>query len=191
MLPDAHYLLLHEVRLRGLVEVAVDDAVVVRLLDAGLVVRARSAIRVTTTGREVHAGWARAAPGSEAERAASSAYERFQPLNGEFLRVCHDWQVRPGGVPNDHTDVRYDWSVVDRLRTLDERTAPVVRRLARSIARFEPYPRRLRAALTRVDDGDREWFTSPRLDSFHTVWMQLHEDLLLALGRDRADEPQP
>jgi len=43
--------------------------------------------------------------------------------------------------------------------------------------------------VARVDAGDTEWLTSPRLDSYHTVWMQLHEDLLLALGRDRSAEP--
>ena len=37
-------------------------------------------------------------------------------------------------------------------------------------------------------EGDTEWITSPSIDSYHTVWMQLHEDLLLALGRDRATE---
>ena len=36
------------------------------------------------------------------------------------------------------------------------------------------------------NEGDHEWLTSPRIDSYHTVWMQLHEDLLLALGKNRA-----
>ncbi len=44
------------------------------------------------------------------------------------------------------------------------------------------------AALERVDAGDPEWLTSPRLDSYHTVWMQMHEDLLLAIGAERAHE---
>jgi hypothetical protein len=43
----------------------------------------------------------------------------------------------------------------------------------------------LRAALDRADAGEREWVTSPRCDSYHTVWMQLHEDVLLALGLER------
>jgi hypothetical protein len=66
-----------------------------------------------------------------------------------------------------------------------------LRRLSRSVERFDEYPRRLRAAVRRLDEGDWEWFTSPRIDSYHTVWMQVHEDLLLALGRERADEPSP
>jgi hypothetical protein len=188
VLPDECYLLLHDVRLRGRMEVAEEHHVLSPLLAGGLVVRSRTAVRVTEEGRELHASWARVAPGSEQERVVSRAYERFLPLNAELLRVCHDWQVRPGDVPNDHRDVRYDWSVIDRLRAIDERVAPVVRRVAREVARFEGYARRLRSALARVEEGEHDWFTSPRLDSYHTVWMQLHEDLLLALGRDRASE---
>lgn len=189
-MPDECYLLLHEVRMRGLVEVSAvtEERLLAPLLDAGLVVRARTSLRVTTEGRSLHAAWARLAPGSDAEQVVTRAYERFLPLNAELLRVCHDWQVRPGDVPNDHRDLRYDWSVIDRLRALDERAAPVVRRAAREVARFEAYPRRLRGALARVEEGAHDWLTSPRLDSYHTVWMQLHEDLLLALGRDRASE---
>jgi hypothetical protein len=60
--------------------------------------------------------------------------------------------------------------------------------LTRAVVRFADYRARLRAARRRVDDGESEWLTSPRIDSYHTVWMQLHEDLLLALGRDRETE---
>jgi hypothetical protein len=183
------YVVLHEVRLRGLVE-RDDDEVVVALLDAGLVARARSALRITVEGRDVHASWARLVPGSDAEAVATRAYEQFLTLNRELIRVCHDWQVRPGDVPNDHRDVRYDWEVIDRLRGVDERTRPVVRRLARDVERFDPYPARLRQALVQVEEGDHAWFASPRIDSYHTVWMHLHEDLLLALGVDRGAEPE-
>jgi len=193
VLSDDEYVLLHEVRMRGLVEIESGSAravIVERLQAAGLLVPVRRAVRITATGRTTHEQWARVAAGSEIEMHVTRGYERFLPLNVEFLRICHDWQVRAGNVPNDHRDVRYDWSVIDRLRTLDERTAPVLRRIARSVERFDTYPRRLRAALQQIDEGDKEWFTSPRIDSYHTVWMQVHEDLLLALGRSREHEPQ-
>ena len=45
--------------------------------------------------------------------------------------------------------------------------------------------------MKQVDEGAVEWLTSPRCDSYHTVWMQLHEDLLLAIGGDRGNEPAP
>jgi hypothetical protein len=56
------------------------------------------------------------------------------------------------------------------------------------VARFATYRPRLRAARVRVAEGETDWLTSPRIDSYHTVWMELHEDLLIALGRDRASE---
>ena len=112
-------------------------------------------------------------------------YESFGPLNREVLRLCTDWQVGPGGAPNDHGDAAYDWSVIDRLTAVDERAGPLLRRLGRSIPNFAPYRERLRSARKRVVDGERDWFTSPRVDSYHTVWMELHEALLAALGRER------
>jgi hypothetical protein len=189
-LDDDSWLLLHQVRVCGLVAAEETESVVV-LVDAGLVARASRGLRITAEGRELHATWARVEVGSEIESRVGRAYERFLPLNRELLRLCSEWQVRPGGVPNDHRDVRYDWAVVDRVRTLDERIAPIVRSVAKELDRFAGYRPRLRAALARVDDGEHEWLTSPRVDSYHTVWMQLHEDLLLALGADRATEPAP
>jgi hypothetical protein len=187
---DAAFRLLHEVRLRGVVEVH-ETEIVAPLLDGGFVVHATRGIRITAEGRVTHAAWARLAAGGEDEQVALRAYERFLPLNRELLRICSDWQVRAGGVPNDHTDPRYDWSVIDRLEALDERVAPVVSRLGRAVDRFAGYRPRLRAARKQIDDGAVEWLTSPRCDSYHTVWMQMHEDLLLAIGGDRASEPAP
>jgi hypothetical protein len=42
----------------------------------------------------------------------------------------------------------------------------------------------------RVSEGERDWLTSPRVDSYHTVWMELHEELLAALGLERGSEEQ-
>jgi hypothetical protein len=64
----------------------------------------------------------------------------------------------------------------------------VVRRLGRAVARFEPYRPALRDARRRVEAGESDWFASPRCDSYHTVWMRLHEDLLCAIGGDRSTE---
>jgi len=187
---DATFRWLHEVRLRGVVEVH-ETEMVAPLVDGGFVVHAARGIRITAEGRVTHAAWARLPEGGDAEQIAQRAYERFLPLNRELLRICSDWQVRAGGIPNDHKDPRYDWSVIDRLHALDERIGPVVSRLGRAVDRFGGYRPRLRDALKQVDEGVVEWLTSPRCDSYHTVWMQLHEDLLLAIGGDRAAEPAP
>jgi hypothetical protein len=185
---DATFRLLHEVRLRGVVELEQTE-IVTLLIDEGYVARSARGIRITAEGRVTHASWARLPAGAADEQVARRAYERFLPLNRELVRVCSDWQVRPGGIPNDHRDAHYDWAVVDRLHALDERIAPVVSRLGRAVERFAGYRSRFGTALARVENGEPEWLTSPRLDSYHTVWMQLHEDLLLAIGGDRSIEP--
>ena len=185
-LADEHWLLLHEVRLRGVVDA--QGHAVVTVEQAGLVARVTKGVRLTPAGRELHTAWARVEPGSELEQSVDRAYTRFLALNQELIRACNDWQVRPGGVPNDHRDPTYDWAVVDRVDAIDDRVGPIITTLSRLVARFADYRPRLRAARRRVDEGRQEWLTSPRIDSYHTVWMQLHEDLLLALGRDRASE---
>jgi len=176
-LDDASFLLLHEIRLRGVVEIT-DESSVVQLVEYGFVARASRGVRITPEGRAANAAWARLEPGTDAEQAVQRSYTRFLPLNQELLRLCHDWQSQPG-----------DWSVLDRATTLDERIGPVVKHISAAAPRFAPYRRLLRDALARVRDGDNDWLTSPRLDSYHTVWMRLHEDLLLALGVDRSSEP--
>jgi hypothetical protein len=35
--------------------------------------------------------------------------------------------------------------------------------------------------------GDRAAFTAPLVESYHTVWFELHQDLLLTLGRQRGE----
>jgi hypothetical protein len=186
-LDDDCWLLLHEVRLRGVFDGS-DEIVEVRVVDAGFAVRASKGLRLTPSGRDVHTTWARVEAGGELEAAVDRAYQRFLVLNHELIRVCNDWQVRPGGAPNDHADPTYDWSVIDRLVTIDDRVAPILRTTSQRVTRFFGYRARLRYARERVNDGEHEWLTSPRIDSYHTVWMQLHEDLLLALGLDRASE---
>ncbi len=189
-LTDPSRLLLHELRLRGSIAdppAADADA----LCAAGLAQRAGPKLAPTAEGRALAEQLSRLAAGSDAEAAAQRAYDQFLPLNIEVLRVSSDWQVRPGNVPNEHLDTTYDWGVIDRLSTLDERVGPILRRLGEKVRRFAEYRPRLSDALNRVSDGEKEWFVSPRIDSYHTVWMQLHEDLLLALGRERTDEEEP
>lgn len=188
-LTDDAWLLLHEVRLRGMLD-ADDDPRAGDLESAGLVARKADFLVLTPAGREAHAVWARFPDDSEEREAARRAYENFLPMNQELLQVCHDWQITAGGAPNDHSDAAYDWGVIDRLTALDERAGSLVRRLGRKVERFGGYRPRLKDALRRVQDGENEWFASPRCDSYHTVWMQLHEDLLAAVGIGRDEEAE-
>ena len=72
---------------------------------------------------------------------------------------------------------------------------PCTRRRRPGSAALEPgWPRagryrvRLAAALEHVLGGDLRFVASPRVDSYHGAWFELHEDLILLAGRTRADE---
>jgi len=36
--------------------------------------------------------------------------------------------------------------------------------------------------------GDQRYVASPRVDSYHSIWFELHEDLIQLAGRTREDE---
>src|SRR3954466_14767504 len=95
---------LHELRIRG---TAADEGEVAdRLVDAGFAVRRREVLMLTPAGR-VEAGARFRLRGAEKE-AVQATYDRFLPLNRSLLQICTDWQLRPGNVPNDHSDKAYD-----------------------------------------------------------------------------------
>lgn len=188
-LSDKAWELLHELRLRGFIPARATTQES-ELAEAGLAVTRGQNLALTSAGRRAHARCARLPAGSPEDAAAQEAYQAFLPLNTQLLRICTDWQLRPDGSPNDHSDSAYDFKVLERLDRLDERIATLVNKLAEAVPRFADYPGRLTAALDRIVD-DRQWLASPRCDSYHTVWMQLHEDLLTAVGASREDEPEP
>ena len=120
----------------------------------------------------------------------SDCYDRFMQLNTRVLKICSDWQLRSdrgGDVPNDHSDPDYDASVIDRLAELHTRANACVGKIAARASRYEPYTDRLRMCVHRVLDGDRSAFTAVMAESYHTVWFELHQDLLLTLGREREE----
>lgn len=136
--------------------------------------------------------------------AVEDAYHRFLQLNPQMLAVCTDWQVKDQSAQllNDHEDAAYDRAVIDRLGEIHAAVVPICAELTAMLDRFAGYGPRLDTAIghLRPDrDGpspeprapgpdDRVWFTSPTIDSYHTVWFELHEDLLATLGIDRASE---
>lgn len=120
-----------------------------------------------------------------------AAYRRFLALNQACLQVCTDWQLveRDGAqVVNDHEDPAYDADVIARLRALAGEVQPICTELSAVLARFGGYGPRFEAAVGRVEAGELDWFTKPTIDSFHTVWFELHENLLATLGIERGTE---
>ncbi|HEX2039035.1 MAG TPA: hypothetical protein VHF47_04790 [Acidimicrobiales bacterium] len=127
----------------------------------------------------------------ESRARVDDCYRRFLPINREVLAACTDWQVRDVDgtrVLNDHADPAYDREVLDRVFTLYGKAEPVLIDLADAVDRFGTYRSRLANAVARVQAGDYDWLVQPGIDSYHSIWFELHEDLLTTLGIERSKE---
>ena len=203
---DLRTLVLHGLRLKGFAEAdAVAEsasipheetaAALEELVDQGLAARREGRISgytLTPAGRVQHAHLLAEELDRAGVRAAvQDTYRRFLGLNGGLLEVCTEWQLREvdgqSGL-NDHSDPSYDAAVIAQLALLHAKAAPICAELAASLARYAPYGPRLGDALQRVLAGDTDWFTKPMIPSYHTVWFELHEDLLATLGIERGSE---
>jgi pyruvate, orthophosphate dikinase len=166
------------------------SAALAQLVAAGLVEDTRFGYRVTELGAgRVDELYARER--ELAARVIHDVYDAFAPINDDVKQIVTDWQMRPVGgqlVINDHRDRRHDQMVVARLRRADATVSAALAPLTTALPRFDVYPRRLRRAVSLVGDGDHSMVAAPVKDSFHTVWFELHEELIILSGRNRADE---
>lgn len=119
-----------------------------------------------------------------------AAYEAFEKINVQLKELITDWQVMDVGgeqVANDHSSKDHDMEIIDRLGDLHEKADQILGRLARHVPRMKVYQGLLLKALERAEDGEVEWVSDARIASYHTVWFELHEDLLRLLGQQRED----
>jgi len=129
----------------------------------------------------------------EAERANplfQAGYAGFERLNATLKQLITDWQtipVRGERVPNDHADKDYDSRIVDRLGDLHERVEPVINQLANALPRMAIYGEKLAVALEKAEKGAVAWVSDAKIESYHTVWFELHEDLLRLMRRERTE----
>jgi DNA-binding MarR family transcriptional regulator len=198
-------LVLHALRLKGFAEPAdvaeatnIDEGAAGELLDR---FRARDLVKrrdgrvsgflLLPAGKDLHATLLDqdlAAAGCEAE--IQRAYAAFLAHNETFKQLCVDWQLRAVDgvqVPNDHSDPAYDAGIAERLAALQPGVAAGIDELAAAMARFAPYAGRLDHAATRFVAGEPTALARPMARSYHDVWMELHEDFLVTLHRDRSE----
>ncbi len=119
-----------------------------------------------------------------------AAYEDFERINNDLKQAITDWQtIEVGGqtVPNDHSDKDYDESIIDRIGAIHERVDVVLERLGSKEERLRRYRDQLLGALEKAEDGDIAWVSDATIGSYHTVWFELHEDLLRVMGREREE----
>lgn len=181
------------------------DEVIGELVASGLVEHREGALPgwgLTPVGRKQRLiGLAEELDTAGARPAVEDDYRRFLELNPQLLALCAAWQLRPADVAagmatadyrrkwhevaNDHTDADYDAEVIEHLARVHRQVQPVLVDLEAALARFAGYRPRLASALERVVAGEGDWFTRPTLDSYHSVWFELHQDMLDTLGLDR------
>ncbi len=162
------------------------DAAVKAATEAGFLIEGKT-LRLTPEGRTRLSELLAAERRNADQAAIGAAYDRFRSVNADFKALVADWQLKDGE-PNTHEDAEYDAAVLDRLADVHERVRPITAAVADEIPRLAGYSEKLDAALTKVRSGETTWLTRPIIDSYHTVWFELHEELILAVGLTREGE---
>jgi predicted transcriptional regulator of viral defense system len=125
-----------------------------------------------------------------ADATINAAYVEFESVNQRLKQLITDWQtiaVAGERVRNDHSNAAHDQKTIDTLGALHERAVPILNRMTQRLPRLSVYPKNLTIALEKAEDGDVEWVSDAKIASYHTVWFELHEDLLRILGRERKE----
>lgn len=147
---------------------------------------------ITPGGKAKHAELiADALTDDDARTQVATGYSLFLDHNHDVKQICTAWQMRTladgSTAPNDHADKHYDSSIIAQLAEHHDRCGDMFGHLGRGLPRFARYGQRLSDALERLINGDTAALATPMSSSYHCVWMELHQDLLLMLGRERDD----
>lgn len=182
---------LQTVRLKGRVSAAdlagalgADPSAVVDRLVADGALLSAPALRLTPAGRERLAELLAAERTGVDRAAAEAVYERFTPVNADFKSALSQWQL---GRASGAADPAGDADVLASVQDVHQRVTPVIAAAAELLPRLSRYADRLAAALRLAAAGDLAWLSRPLVDSYHTVWFELHEELIGLAGRTRED----
>ncbi|MBA0126543.1 hypothetical protein H0B56_13410 [Haloechinothrix sp. YIM 98757] len=158
------------------------------LVASGHCVETPGGLRISPSGKEYLAELLERERADVDVNAMSQAYEEFAGYNGELKSIITAWQMKDADTPNDHSDESYDAEVLSRLTDLHRRVRPLLERFGALAPRLARYRDRLDLAVDKVAAGEHSWVARPIMDSYHTVWFELHEDLIALCGLSRQDE---
>ncbi len=122
---------------------------------------------------------------------AAAALDAFLVLDGRMKTIVTAWQMKEidgAQVLNDHADAAYDADVLAQLAELHIDAGAWIAPLIEELPRLTTYARRLDAAAAAAAGGDPLYIASPRVDSYHGIWFELHEDLIRLAGKSREEE---
>ncbi|MGY4871270.1 hypothetical protein [Mycolicibacterium elephantis] len=159
-----------------------------QFIASGFVDEVRGRLKVTAQGRDHLTDQLDAERQTIDGQQIAALYAEFGSFNAELKALMTRWQLKDPDTPNDHSDPDYDQAIIDDLATLDVKFRDLLARIVGAAPRLEHYPARFGNALDRVAAGDHSWFAKPLADSYHTVWFELHEDLIGLAGLSRAEE---
>jgi pyruvate,orthophosphate dikinase len=164
--------------------------IVDQLLIDGLAATVGGAYRPTAAGTARAAELLAADRAAWGESSAVGALDAFLELDHRMKDTVTAWQLRDveAQVLNDHSDPEYDRAVLDRLGALHADAIAWLSEVAGGLPRLGMYGARLTRALEAATAGDARFVASPRVDSYHGIWFELHEDLIQLAGRTRAEE---
>jgi len=188
-LSDAQRGRLTELVVRGMLRGELDPRLHAAV-DSGLVLVKGPIVMPTPAGIALVGSWLRFDQAAPERAAVSRTFHSFLPVNRRLRELCVAWQVRPDGSVNDHSDPGYDAGIRDRLDDIHDAVTPLLSRFAAQVGRLGVYREQLETAMRHLDDGDDAWLASPLVDSYHTVWMHLHQELILRLGLTRAEDEE-
>lgn len=144
------------------------------LTAAGLLIK-DTTLRISPSGRD-RLGVLLAAERRGIDAAAlAGVYNQFRSVNTDFKALVTDWQLNG------------DPKALSRLDEVHHRVKPIIAAAARQLPRLRAYSMKLQAALDKVKGGETTWLARPLIDSYHTVWFELHEELIVAIGLTREE----
>ena len=169
---------------------AVVGSLVDQLVTEHMAEKAAGQIRLTAQGKLAAAELFSADRLAVGDERAAGLLDEFHVLDGRMKALVTAWQVRDVAgeqVLNDHSDAAYDTQTMADLAALHADTAAWLIPLAASQRPYSVYLARLGRALELARAGDQRYVASPRVDSYHSVWFELHEDLIRLSGKKRAE----
>ncbi len=167
------------------------QTVLAQAVSGGRVTEVDGKYLLTACGQMMLAGeYSRFHDGLRSNGKFVAACQRFEVINKDLKQLITDWQTMEVGgkrVATNHSNQDSDERVIGRLGDLHERFEPILNKLCSAEPRLKVYRNKLGVALEKVEDGDTVWVSDAKLDSYHTVWFELHEDLLRILGHEREE----
>jgi hypothetical protein len=136
-------------------------------------------LMLTTAGEDLLAQWYQGDRKNFGPEDADRMIDDFRPVDLEVKRLSSEWQAVNASGP----DARLD--VLVGIKENHQRALSFLDRYGTKLPRLSEYTDRLDAAIDRISAGDENYFVGVTVDSYHTIWFHLHEDILRVLARTR------